>query len=66
MTLDSGTLEIRIEDEGKGFDWKNVTAEFPDPSHPGNQGMGIMKTFFDEVTFVGKGNIVLLRANNIC
>ncbi len=59
-TLNEDQAIFRIEDEGQGFDYNNL----PDPTDPMNlflpSGRGILlaKTFLDEVTYQGKGNIV--------
>ncbi len=51
-----------VEDEGAGFDF----AALPDPTDPRNlflpSGRGILlaRAFLDEVTFLGKGNVVRL------
>ncbi|QTA88915.1 SpoIIE family protein phosphatase [Desulfonema magnum] len=56
-------LEISIEDEGKGFNIKNV----PDPTHEDNitklsgRGIAIAKMNTDQVTYNAKGNKVVLR-----
>lgn len=53
---------VLVEDQGEGFDFANL----PDPTDPDNlflpsgRGLLLAKTFLDEVTFLGKGNIVRL------
>jgi DNA-binding response OmpR family regulator len=57
--------EWRITDEGAGFDWR----EMPDPTAPENlmasHGRGILlcRMQFDELEFLGKGNMVRVRKN---
>jgi len=54
---------IRIEDEGKGFDFANL----PDPTDPENlflpSGRGILlaRAFLDDVRYEGRGNVVVLE-----
>ncbi|MDO4558471.1 MAG: ATP-binding protein [Planctomycetia bacterium] len=61
--MDPDWLEIRIEDEGPGFDPELI----PDPDDPANldrshgRGILLMRTFMDEVIFSPTGNIVTLR-----
>ena len=61
--MDPDWLEIRIEDEGPGFDPGLV----PDPNDPANldrshgRGILLMRTFMDEVLYNETGNIVTLR-----
>lgn len=61
--MNKNQVEFEIADEGNGFDWKKV----PDPIHSDNQeefhGRGIFLTQFqfDELEYVGKGNIVRLK-----
>jgi Anti-sigma regulatory factor (Ser/Thr protein kinase) len=61
--MNSGWLEILIEDEGPGFNPVRV----PDPHDPANmdrsygRGILLMRTFMDEVLYNETGNIVTLR-----
>ena len=66
FSVDDGQLEIRISDEGKGFDPTGVK----DPLDPANlmktSGRGIfyMKTFMDEVDYSfenGEGTTLIMR-----
>ena len=56
-------LYFSIEDQGPGFDYKNL----PDPTDPDNiekingRGIFLMKNLADEVTFSKKGRIVELN-----
>ena len=51
-----------MEDEGKGFDFRNL----PDPTLPENlflpsgRGLLLARAFLDEVRFEGQGNVVVL------
>ena len=53
IALHPGGLEIRVRDEGRGFDPTGV----PDPlalenlSRPSGRGILLMRTFMDDVTF---------------
>jgi len=61
--MENNHFEFEIADEGKGFDWNKV----PDPIHKENHeefhGRGIFLTrfHFDEMEYLGKGNIVKLK-----
>ena len=63
--MDGECCEWTITDEGEGFDWQAV----PDPNDPENllaaNGRGIMlaRLSFDELTYLGTGNQVVLRKN---
>ena len=57
-------LEVRVKDQGKGFD----PAKLPDPTDPANieqscgRGLLLIRTFFDEVTHSPSGNeIIMIR-----
>jgi serine/threonine-protein kinase RsbW len=55
-------FEIRIEDEGTGFDPREV----PDPTLPENmgqvcgRGIHLIKNFMTSVEYVGRGNVVTM------
>lgn len=63
--MDSECCEWTITDEGEGFSWQDV----PDPNDPENllaaNGRGIMlaRLSFDDLTYLGCGNQVVLRKN---
>lgn len=54
-----------ISDEGNGFDWENV----PNPTKDGNllelsgRGIFITRFLFDELEYIGSGNIVRVKKN---
>lgn len=51
-----GTLEIRIQDSGAGFDWQNYVAELSPASFSG-RGLALLKSLSNEFYLEGKGNI---------
>ena len=59
------TLKIKIEDEGDGFDYKNV----PDPTAPENienvngRGIFLMEKLSDKIEFTRNGASVELEFN---
>ena len=62
MTLEKSSIKFRIEDEGIGFDFKNL----PDPTvaenlgKPGGRGVFLMKNLCDEMSFLKNGSVVEL------
>jgi serine/threonine-protein kinase RsbW len=62
LSLESGLIKFKVEDEGKGFDFQNL----PDPTapenleKPGGRGIFLMKHLSDEVDFKESGRVVEL------
>jgi serine/threonine-protein kinase RsbW len=62
LVLEKNSIKFRIEDEGSGFDFKNL----PDPTStenlnkPGGRGIFLMKNLCDEVSFSKDGSVVEL------
>ena len=62
---DSDKLELVIQDQGKGFNYKNV----PDPTAPGNvekvngRGVFLMEKLSDKISFKENGRKVSLTFN---
>lgn len=60
---ENNILEISIEDQGKGFDYKNI----PDPTAPENienvsgRGVFLMTRLSDNIEFYNNGAIVALK-----
>lgn len=58
-------LKVHIEDQGKGFDHKNI----PDPTAPENlekingRGIFLMERLSDEILYLEEGRIVELKFN---
>lgn len=61
ITLQRNSLEIKIEDQGTGFDWKKVMNRKPIDTNDHGRGFEIMKTYFNEVEFNEKGTIISLK-----
>lgn len=65
MGIDEDVLKFRIEDEGPGFDYKNV----PDPTAPENienvngRGIFLMEKLSDKMEFTRNGATVELEFN---
>jgi serine/threonine-protein kinase RsbW len=65
VKLDSQKLKIKIDDEGNGFDYKNV----PDPTAPENienvngRGIFLMEKLSDRIEFTRNGATVELEFN---
>ncbi len=62
VTLAEGRLEVKVKDQGQGFD----PASIPDPTRPENltrpcgRGLFLMRELLDEVCFNERGNEVTL------
>ena len=62
VTLESGRLEARVTDQGRGFD----PSAIPDPTRPenllksGGRGLFLMRQLLDEVSYNDQGNQVTL------
>lgn len=62
LSLESGLIKFKVEDEGNGFDFHNL----PDPTSPenlekpGGRGIFLMKHLSDEVDFKESGRVVEL------
>jgi serine/threonine-protein kinase RsbW len=65
VRMDDKKLKITIDDEGNGFDYKNV----PDPTAPENienvngRGIFLMEKLSDHITFARNGATVELEFN---
>lgn len=65
VALDATKLKIKIDDEGNGFDYKNV----PDPTAPENienvngRGIFLMEKLSDKIEFTRNGATVELEFN---
>jgi serine/threonine-protein kinase RsbW len=65
FSIDASKLKIKIEDEGNGFDYKNV----PDPTAPENienvngRGIFLMEKLSDRIEFTRNGATVELEFN---
>jgi serine/threonine-protein kinase RsbW len=61
LSLHSDFLEIEIEDEGEGFDWRDgCLLQTPGIECYCGRGMAIMKSYSGEMRFNEKGNILTL------
>jgi serine/threonine-protein kinase RsbW len=62
LTLEKSLIRFTVEDEGPGFDYKNLA----DPTlpenvgKPGGRGIFLMKNLCDEVSFKNEGSIAEL------
>ncbi|MFO7884651.1 MAG: ATP-binding protein, partial [Desulfobacteraceae bacterium] len=60
------TLQMEIEDQGRGFDWQNRADSFPDSSSERGRGLFIMKHYFSEYSYNQTGNRLLLKKRISC
>ncbi|MCP4353526.1 MAG: hypothetical protein GY795_49380 [Desulfobacterales bacterium] len=52
-------FKIVVEDEGKGFDHKNIDLSLPDdPNQVRNRGLSLVNAFSDQIEFNSKGNCI--------
>jgi anti-sigma regulatory factor (Ser/Thr protein kinase) len=61
LCRDAETVSVRIEDEGEGFDWHPFLDYDPDRAlDPNGHGIAIARGMsFDDVTYHGRGNVVV-------
>lgn len=51
-------LRLSVEDEGEGFDWREISFKPPDPESESGRGMSILRSYADDVQFNSVGNTV--------
>ena len=58
-----GEISIVVSDQGKGFDFRNITGEggTPEPAREKGYGIQLMKAYMDEVYFERGGSEVHMR-----
>jgi serine/threonine-protein kinase RsbW len=58
-----GEISIVVSDQGKGFDFRNITGEggTPEPAREKGYGIQLMKAYLDEVYFERGGSEVHMR-----
>lgn len=54
-------VKMMIEDEGKGFDWREKRNEILDDDQEHGRGIIIMGTYFSSCSYNEKGNILFLE-----
>lgn len=63
FNIEKNVLEIKVEDQGPGFDYQNI----PDPTAPENienvngRGIFLMEKLSDKISFSKNGAVVLLE-----
>lgn len=60
ITLESQKLIMEIEDQGEGFDWREIQKRPPDMRADHGRGIQIMKQYFNDCSFNEKGNKMTL------
>ncbi len=62
LVFTQGTFSLSVEDEGEGFDYKNLVSEFSENAQalPTKRGLFIVNYLMDELTFNEKGNRVTM------
>lgn len=62
LTIKSGSsIQVEIEDQGRGFDWKKQQNEDLPEDEEHGRGIIIMDTYFTNYTYNDKGNILYLE-----
>jgi anti-anti-sigma factor len=56
-------VQLRVTDDGAGFDWRNAPKVLPSPTSETGRGLCIMKTYADQVEFNDSGNMVCITKN---
>ena len=56
-----GRVDIEIEDQGKGFDWKKAQVKKQSVFQENGRGLFIIDTYFSNYRFNEKGNILYLQ-----
>lgn len=62
-SVEGNQLEVTVQDQGNGFDFRNI----PDPlseenvARPNGRGVFLARLQFDELEYLGRGNIVRVR-----
>ena len=65
LSIQMDRAAVRVEDEGLGFDFRNI----PDPTapehlfNPSGRGILLARTYLDAVEYSGRGNVVTLVKN---
>lgn len=60
ISVSSGSLTIRIEDSGEGFNWKGLPEAVHDVSQPSGRGIILLKAYGYIPEFNEKGNCLTL------
>ena len=53
-------LILKIEDEGRGFDWRQHLGKEPTPTEESGRGLPILERYFETIWFNEKGNKLVL------
>jgi FixJ family two-component response regulator len=66
LTLNDSRFVCAIEDQGAGFDWQNTNPKLIAQSQSTDlygRGVAVINKVFDEVSYLGKGNKIVLTKN---
>jgi len=56
LTIEEKEIIIDIEDQGEGFDWKEISRTIPDPQRDHGRGLTIIREYCSEFRYNEKGN----------
>ncbi len=60
LSVQNKNLIMEIEDQGGGFNWRDVQQRLPETSRDHGRGLPIIKKYFTDYSFNEKGNKVIL------
>ena len=58
--MDREVYEVKVRDEGKGFDWRKAISSPPSTDKPFGRGLAIIRVAFDKVFWNDKGNEITM------
>jgi serine/threonine-protein kinase RsbW len=59
--LEKSSISFTIEDQGAGFDWKNMDVSIRKPDMETGRGLWIIREYAHEYEFNPRGNILYLK-----
>ena len=63
LTIGEKAITIKIEDQGEGFDWRNVRKKKTNPKLDHGRGLSIINEYCSEYRYNEKGNTLTMIIN---
>ena len=63
LTIGEKAIKIKIEDQGEGFDWRNVRKKKTNPKLDHGRGLSIINEYCSEYRYNEKGNTLTMIIN---